>query len=172
MLGRVVSYHSWGWSLEADPSLLELAVDRLGLSEAKGVSTPGAKPDDGCSSADVRSRRLDPKLIDNPDHLWPGGDQSRVLNASDAKLYQSVAALLNFSSLDRPEMMFSVKELMRKMAAPTAQDEMGLKRVVRFLKTLPRLVASYAWAPLSQSLEIYTDSVRTMQGVFELGDPP
>ena len=44
------------------------------------------------------------------------------------------------------------------MAAPTAQDEVGLKRVVRFLKTLPRLVASYAWAPLSQSLEIYTDS--------------
>ena len=97
VLGRVVTYHPWGWSLEADPSLLEVAVDRLGLSEAKGVSTPGAKPDDGCSSADIRSRRLDPKLVDNPDYLWPGGDQSCVLDASDTKLFQSLAALLHFS---------------------------------------------------------------------------
>ena len=103
-------------------------------------------------------RRMEAKEVESPDKLWPGYDSTPLLGPGDTQRYQSVAALLNFIALDRPELLYAVKELMRKMAAPTAQDEVGLKRVVRFLKTLPRLVASYAWAPLSQSLEIYTDS--------------
>ena len=44
------------------------------------------------------------------------------------------------------------------MASPTESDETRLKRVVRFIKTLPRVVAQYAWSPISNQLEVYTDS--------------
>ena len=44
------------------------------------------------------------------------------LGPTDLKLYQSVAALLNFSSLDRPELMYAVKELMRHMSNATTND--------------------------------------------------
>ena len=50
VLGRVAVVHRWGWSLEADPSLVESAVARLGLQDAKGMETPGVRCDSGCGS--------------------------------------------------------------------------------------------------------------------------
>ena len=41
VLGRVITCHPWGWSMEADPCLIESAVQKMGLQEAKGVATPG-----------------------------------------------------------------------------------------------------------------------------------
>ena len=67
VLGRVAVCHDWGWSLETDPGLLEMAVEKLELAEAKGVATPGVRPDGGCSGADVKSRRLYPMELSNPD---------------------------------------------------------------------------------------------------------
>ena len=61
-----------------------------------------------------------------------------------------MAALLNFISLDRPELMYAVKELMRKMSAPSELDMVRLKRVVRFVRTLPRVVARYCWGPIAK----------------------
>ena len=69
-----------------------------------------------------------------------------------------MAALLNFSALDRPELLYPVKELMRKMSCATDEDLSKLKRVVRFIRTLPRLVARYPWGALSKDIEVYTDS--------------
>ena len=51
VLGRVAACHDWGWSLETDPGLLEMAVEKLDLAEAKGVATPGVRPEGGCSGA-------------------------------------------------------------------------------------------------------------------------
>ena len=45
VLGRIATCHKWGWSLEADPCLIEAAVNKLGLETAKGVATPGQKVD-------------------------------------------------------------------------------------------------------------------------------
>ena len=47
----------------------------------------------------------------------------------ELKLFQSVAARFNFLAMDRPDFLYSVKELMRKMASPRAQDLTALKRV-------------------------------------------
>ena len=78
VLGRVATCHSWGWSLEADPSLLEVAVDRLGLADSKGAATPGVRPEAGCGSVEVRSRRMSPKPLDHPDMHWPAYDDSKA----------------------------------------------------------------------------------------------
>ena len=106
----------------------------------------------------MKARRQDPRPVHDPDATWPGFDNSPKLEGEALKRYQSVAALLNFSAQDRPELLYCVKELMRKMSCPTGADETGLKRVVRFIKTAPRLVAKYPWKKLSGHIEVYADS--------------
>ena len=87
VLGRIATCHKWGWTLEADPSLLENAVDRLDMHQAKGVGTPGAKDDNGCSATDVRVQRLHPEQMARPDVEWPGYDESKALGYDDIQLY-------------------------------------------------------------------------------------
>ena len=55
-------------------------------------------------------------------------------------------------------MMFSVKELMRHMICATEVDMIGLKRVVRYLKTMPKVVAQYNWGALVDHLDVFPDS--------------
>ena len=66
VLGRIAICHGWGWSLEADPCLIEGAVQKLGLEEAKGISTPGQKCDASDGAIDIRSRRMGPRPLDDP----------------------------------------------------------------------------------------------------------
>ena len=110
--------HEWGYSLEADPSLIEAAVEKLGLKESKGVANPGLKVEGPGSGTDIRARRTDPRPVHDPNAEWPGFDSSQPLEGDHLKRFQSVSALLNFTAMDRPEMLYPVKELMRKMAAP------------------------------------------------------
>ena len=115
------------------------------MGDSKGVATPRANPTSEVSAHDIRSRRVSPKVLLDPDKEWPGSDTSDKLGEEAASRYRSVAALLNFSALDRPELLYCIKELMRKMAAPTVDDESALKRAIRFVKTLPRPVATFRW---------------------------
>ena len=77
----------------------------MGMSAAKGVSTPRILHDPGAGGVDMRARRMQPEILDKPMEEWPGWDNSEVLEEGDKKRYQSVAALLNFSALDRPEIL-------------------------------------------------------------------
>ena len=52
----------------------------------------------------------------------------------DAKVYQSVAASLNFIAPDKPDILYATKELMRAMSRPCVEDELSLKRLLRYLK--------------------------------------
>ena len=61
VLGRIITCHPWDWSMENDPSLIEAAVDKLGLDDAKGVAMPGAKCEGPPNGADIRARRLEPR---------------------------------------------------------------------------------------------------------------
>ena len=55
-------------------------------------------------------------------------------------------------------MQFAVKEVMRKMPAPTEADVQKLKRVLRYLKGAPRVIQTYLWEDLPEELTIYVDS--------------
>ena len=143
--------------MEADPGLIEAAVEKLGLSEAKGAVSPGAKVD-GPSGFDIRARRLQPKDLDDPDGEWPGFDISARLDGDRLRLYQSVSALLNYVAFDRPDLLYPIKELMRKMSDPSEADEARLKRAVRYLRTAPRMIARYPWRALDKVIDVFTDS--------------
>merc|ERR1712026_175738 len=128
------------------------------MEEAKGAVTPGHKVEVTGSGAEVRARRQDPRPVHDPDAAWPAFDVSHPLSREELKRYQSVAALLNFTAQDRPELLYAVRELMRKMSCPTISYESSLKRVIRFIKTAPRMVAKYPWRKLDGHIEVYADS--------------
>ena len=44
------------------------------------------------------------------------------------------------------------------MSNPTSLDEVRLKRVARFLKTVPRRQMQFPWRPLSSELEVFVDA--------------
>ena len=69
-----------------------------------------------------------------------------------------MAARLNYCNLNRPELLYSVKELMRRMSELTEEDEVALKRVAKFLINRPREVTRYEWQPISTRIVTYVDS--------------
>jgi hypothetical protein len=150
-------------------------IHQLGLTEAKSVSTPGIKEDSDLSAAEILERRkgyAPPCLKIGPHgaitaEVWDSDAGSRpVLPTSESplltgellQLYQSLAARLNYYSLDRFDILYPVKELMRKLSQPTEADMCSLKRAARYLLSQPRMVVEYRWAPLSNLLTIYTDA--------------
>lgn len=56
------------------------------------------------------------------------GDEN--VDAEDKTLYQSVAATLNFCALDRTDIQWGVKEVMRHMSDPSVVHGNQLKRVL------------------------------------------
>ena len=129
ILGRIISYEAGGLSYEADPGHMEAVIHELGLSGAKGAATPGVKDDADVSAAELLERRKG--YAPPPFHIGPMGEitvpsepsgalpsalretESPELTGSQLKLYQSLAARLNYFSLDRLDLLFAVKELMR-----------------------------------------------------------
>ena len=130
----------------------------LGLSDAKGVVAPGARYESPPNAPDIKARRLEPRDVEDPEGEWPGHDNSPVLEGDRLRRYQSVYALLNYGALDRPDLLYPIKELMRWMSKATSTHESKLKRVVRFLKTLPRMTAQYPWGSMAPHITVFTDS--------------
>ena len=59
-------------------------------------------------------------------------EEDDLLTGDELKPVQSVAAwFFNFFAMDRPDLLYSEKELMRKMASPRERDLIAFKRVVR-----------------------------------------
>ena len=62
--------------MEADLSLLEAAVEKLGLQDAKGVGAPGARFEGLNGGTDIRARRMGPVDVEDPDAEWLGFDNT------------------------------------------------------------------------------------------------
>ena len=85
-------------------------------------------------------------------------EEDDLLTGEELKLFQSVAARFNFLAMDRPDLLYSVKELMRKMASPRTQDLTALKRVDRYTIKYPRMTCRYAWTELDSNREVFGDA--------------
>ena len=71
-----------------------------------------------------------------------------------------------YLSSDRPDFQIECRDLARKMQQPSNLDEMGLKRLARFLGVRPRLVCSSSRIVLHES---NPGAIQTMQAASELG---
>ena len=163
ILGRIIRYEKWGIQYEPDPVHAEMVIREMGLENAKPVATPMSetgRPDETGSIQDRRksvgSQKDRPLKLPSEDCL-PEPD-SPLLEDDRLKRYQSVAARINYLAMDRPDLQYASKETMRKMSAPTEDDELKLKRIGRYLIGRPRLVLRILWASVPRHLLVYVDS--------------
>ena len=91
------------------------------------VATPGLKDEADVSPAELLSRRssygyTSPTVFASGEVRLPeyGGEVcSPALVGEQLQKHQSVAAKLNYFSMDRPDLLYSVKELTRKLSRPS-----------------------------------------------------
>ena len=60
--------------------------------------------------------------------------------------------------MDTPDLLHSLKELMRKMALPRTHDLTALKRVARYTIKYPRMTCKYRWSELDNNIEVFGDA--------------
>ena len=65
-------------------------------------------------------------------------DETEELTEAGSKRYRSLAAVVNFLSLDGPDLQCAASVLGRSMSRPTVKAEAQLKRVARYLLAHPR----------------------------------
>ncbi len=134
-LKRTIKWTGKGFSWTGDSKHIAKAVEVLGLQDAKPADTPGAKATD-------KTMR---------DALEP-------LTGDAAKLFPSVAGLVNFVAVDRPDIQYSVKCVMNEVAAPSEQSMNRLCRVMRYLTRHPVLKWRFPRQPMVKYVDAYGDS--------------
>jgi hypothetical protein len=139
---------------EADQRHVEAVCAALNITNANSCTSPSereAAPKG--EAARTRARRLGEAL---QARVVDGTEEA--LDEDDKKVYQSLSARLNFLSMDRADLQFAVKELMRKMSVPTKADLRALKRVARYVVGAPRVTQLFRWQRRPNKLVVYGDS--------------
>ena len=154
ILGRTLTLRQWRIEYEPDQHVSR-ALKALGLTGAKSVGTPGTDDVGGPKASEISEMRKTAKWHNPPEEV---SEEDDLLIGEELKLFQSVAARFNFLAMDRPDLLYSVKELMRKMASPRAQDIIALKRVARYTIKYPRMACRYPWTPLDSNIEVFGDA--------------
>ena len=121
LLGRILRWHSWGISCEADPKYRKQIMEALGLEEeSKSLSSPGAREEDG-----------------------KDGGAARFVG--EVRAYRSIVATINYLATDQPDLQFASKEACRDMAAPDERSWAKLKRIGRYLVGRRQVVWRFPW---------------------------
>ena len=134
-LNRIIRVTEDGWEYEADQRHVDLLIDGLSLSQAKGAATPGEE-----------------------EKKWEEEENREELTGEAVRQYRGFAARLNYLAADRPDLAYAVKEVCRGMAKPTRGHWKKLKRVGRYLIDARRTVMRYCWQGEEDTVEAFTDS--------------
>ena len=85
-------------------------------------------------------------------------EDEELLEEGRSTIFRKIAARCNYISADRPDIMYSVKEVCRGMAKPTVGGWKKLKRIGRYLIGKTRASISYKWQGREEEIDGYTDS--------------
>ena len=136
ILNRIIGWHDKkGISFKTDPRHAEIIIEQFKFKEAKSASSPGTKEEG--TTAEYHEQELE---------------------ESQASQYRAITARCNYISPDRPDIVFTVKELARKMSRPTRGDWTKLKRLGRYILGKPRLQQIYPWQDTQNTLKVFTDA--------------
>ena len=151
ILNRVISWQADGIVYEADQRHAEIIVNELELQNAKAVTSPGCREDAMAAGP--------PNIID-PDELWQDEEvkEAELLPKTEATRYRALAARINYLAQDRPDLLYSAKEISRRMATPCQGDLRLLKRLGRYLIGAPRAIQNFLWQDKPRQLDTYVDS--------------
>ena len=83
-----------------------------------------------------------------------GENGDRVLAQEKASAHRLVLMRAAYLALDRPELLYSVKEIARGMSAPTEGDRAKLRRLARYLGHCPRVWQRFMWQRLPSVFDI------------------
>ena len=78
-------------------------------SKAEGVATPGTDDVGGPKAGQLSELRRTAKWHNPPEEV---SEEDDLLTGEELKLFQSVAARFNFLAVDRPDLLYLVKELL------------------------------------------------------------
>ena len=92
-----------------------------------------------------------------PDLEEEGGGDDRVLNDAERSLFRAASARGNYLAVDRIDIVFSAKELCRRMSVPRVSDLTALRRLAKYLLGAPRLVQRFPWQS-KEGLSLFTDT--------------
>ena len=107
-LGGTLTLRQWGIEYEPDQHVSR-ALEALGLTDSKGVATPGTDDVGGPKTSKISELRRTAKWHDTPKEV-----REEDLLTQQELVFQSVAARFDYLAMDRPDPLYSVKELMRK----------------------------------------------------------
>ena len=139
-LGRTLELRQWGIENEPDHQHVSRALNALGLTDGKGVATPGTDDVGGPKASRISELRRTAKWRDPPGEIEELDD---LLSEEELQLFQSVAARFNFLAMDRPDLLYSAQELMRKMASPRTKDLIAIRREARYTIKCSRMACKY-----------------------------
>jgi hypothetical protein len=157
VLGRVITIGEMGVTYEPDQRHAEAVCRDLGIQGSNSCATPWEKEASvSGEAARSREKRKAAKKSDDDDDKEE--EVLEELQGEEKTKYQSLSARLNYLALDRPDIQYGVKELMRKMSKPEADDVKALKRVARYLIGVPRLGQVFHWQRRPREVRVYVDS--------------
>ena len=113
-------------------------MEQLGLSIANSVSAPGIST-------------MDDDDDDDEDNI-------ELLSSAEATIYRAITARCNYLQPDRPDILFAVKEVCRRMSKPSQKSWEMLKRIGRYLKERPRLIWRYDWQSSQEIRAAHSDA--------------
>ena len=143
-LKRTIRVTAKGWEYEADVKHVKALIERyqLDTNDAKTALTPGIheKHEEVAFETEEERDAFDPPLV-------PPADTEHRAGVGTA----------SFLAGDRIDIKFPVKEIQRDGAKPRQSSVKKMKRLVRYLKRVPRFVNFYRWQRFTK------DRLRTMQ---------
>ncbi|CAE7223346.1 GIP [Symbiodinium sp. CCMP2592] len=133
VLNRLVTWTHEGIEMEADPRHVGLVLEQLGLEKGVSVTTPLVK---------VKEEDMD----------------KTPLGTAEAALYRSIAMRIGYLSMDRPDLLRTVRELAKGLKEPQQHHWGLLKRAARYLRGAPRLVQLIPYQEHFTSINAWSDS--------------
>ena len=135
VLSRVSRWTDDGIEYEADPRQVEKRLAELDIDGncVNGVVIPGVK---------VLSHQV---------------QSEKGLPESEHTRFRGLAARANFLAADRPDIVYSAKEIYRFAGKSTDLAIQALKRLGRYLKTHPWMVFRFLFQTAS-TIEVYSDA--------------
>ena len=133
-LNRTLRWTQEGIQLEGDPKHADMVLNEWGMNDCKCMDTP-------------MSQDLERKM-----------GTGELLSETESKLARRTIARFNYMAQDLPDLSVVSRLLSSCMSQPTGGTQVGIKRVLRYIKKYPRCVNVMKFNSDMPVLRVFTDS--------------
>ena len=186
VLNRDIKWTKNGIAVEADRKHVENLLKETGLTNARGVNTPAVREQapevGGEEGAQVTGLRKIWEDAEHADHRGQdkysdfnevGTDgkfkddiqkkedvkaEGESLSPKEQSWYRRCTAIANYLAQDRPGIQWATRHCSKDMSSPTLDSVGKLKRLARYLKHRPTIMALYPHQQTPRVVRAQTDS--------------